>query len=100
MINPAYEMSADSYRRVVDFIKKVPSVKRLTLEVVDNTFDGEKAEILYDGLKKSNLEEFVLINTARCFDYKRDEMHRFKVNASAIKELPFDTLVLWEYFIV
>ena len=44
---PVYEMSTESCQRVVDFIRKTPSVKKLTLEVVDNTFDGDKAEQLY-----------------------------------------------------
>jgi len=42
----------------------------MTLTVVDNTFDGAKANILYKLLAESHIKGFTFINAAADFDYE------------------------------
>jgi hypothetical protein len=46
-----------------------PNILNLTLDVFDNTFDGQKANILYNGLAQSRLKGFTFINKSGAYDF-------------------------------
>ena len=47
IVYPKYEMSAEFYRVLGTFLRRETQVKMLNLTVIDNTFNAEKARLLY-----------------------------------------------------
>ena len=43
MVYQLYEVNVETYRSIGQFLECAPSVTKLTLEVVDNAFNAERA---------------------------------------------------------
>ena len=57
---------------------KFPKLKYLKLQVTDNFFNDDKAEVLNDFLSKSSLESFRFVNRAKPFNVNADEFSGFE----------------------
>jgi hypothetical protein len=71
-------------------------VNNLTLEVVDNAFNAEKAMILRRCLEGRNMVGFTFINHATAINYNEYELDNFVAYVQPIKELPFTTNLEWD----
>ena len=60
----------------------------MTLTVVDNCFNANKANILYNILSNSSMKGFTFINAATAFDYNNNEFSHFEANMAPIRNLP------------
>ena len=63
-------------------------MRSVDLNLIDNGFDGEKAEILYEAMSCGQIQTLTMINKAWEFDYKAKELSNFKINVAAIKGIP------------
>lgn len=45
------------------------NIRNLTLRVTDNTFDAQKANILYNGMTQSRIKGFTFINMCGAYDF-------------------------------
>lgn len=89
-------MTAEAYRDVGRFIDRFPTITDLELRVVDNTFDSEKARILYEILSRSRITSFDFINLAIAVNERSNEADDFLINIAPIKSLNFPTNLTWE----
>jgi hypothetical protein len=69
IVNQLYEVNIETYRSLANFLQNAPSITKVTLEVVDNAFNAEKAQVLHQALMGRGLTEFNFINTAEAIDY-------------------------------
>lgn len=63
MAYPQYEVNPEAYRSMANFIANTP-VNNVTVEVVDNAFNGDKANMLLEALRGKDMVGFTLINHA------------------------------------
>ena len=70
LIFPKYEVNEELYRAVGRFCKRSPNCSIINLTVCDNGFNGEKANILYDGLIGSTVGAFNFVNMALECNYR------------------------------
>lgn len=56
----------------------LPNIQTLSLTVIDNRFNKEKCQILYNILSQSQLKGFTFINNASCHDLESDEYSNFE----------------------
>jgi len=63
------------------------NLRNLTLNIIDNTFDGERAQQVYNMVSGSNLRGLTLINTAATIDVRNMEYSCFERNVLPLKEL-------------
>ena len=68
-------------------LKQPTTVTKLSLTVLDNCFNADKANILYNMLSNSQVKGFTFIKTAEMMDYKDSEYSDFKTNMFPIKRL-------------
>lgn len=68
----------------------------MTLEVVDNAFNGKKADILLEVLRTKSMVGFTFRNYAQPLDYNDNEYDNFSGNVKGFKDLPFPTSFQWE----
>ena len=59
----------------------------MTLKVVDNCFNANKANILYNILSNSQMKGLTFINVAMAFDYNNNEYSNFEANVAPIRNL-------------
>lgn len=62
-------MNPEIYRSIGNFLNSAPTVNNLTLEVVDNAFNAEKAMILRQCLEGRSMVGFTFINHAVAINY-------------------------------
>jgi hypothetical protein len=83
---PAYDISPAVYMSLAK-VFRAPYIKNITLTVVDNTFDANKANILYNLLSESRVRGFTFINRAEDYDFNSRENSDFVKNMRPIKTL-------------
>lgn len=64
MVSPLYELTAQAYQSIGDFLRANPTVTNLNLTVVDNAFSAEKARILAAALGGSRVTGITFVNAA------------------------------------
>ncbi len=69
MVEPAFELPLDIYHGLMGLIK-MPTVKSVNLEVIDNAFNNEKAKLIFNNLSASEVKDFTFYNSGGAFDYK------------------------------
>ena len=94
IVYPAYEVSVSSYK-CLQRLTKSKKINKLTLNVIDNTFNDQKAKILYNILSKSSIKRFVFTNRAMNYDYNDTEWSDFDKNMEPIKNLLMSTSMKW-----
>lgn len=67
-VYPAYSIPASAFMKM-DRIFKAPNINNITLTLTDNTFNGEKAMILYNLLLQSRIRGFTFINAAGMYNF-------------------------------
>ena len=78
-------------------IFKGKSLLKVSLTVIDNSYDEKKTNILYSGLRGSSVRDFTLINLAGDFDYKSTEHSKFDKLTKIFKTLPnMKTTIRWD----
>lgn len=92
---PLYELSADAYRAIGEFVQKNPTLNNLNLSVADNAFNAEKARILLDILSRGQITGFNFVNMALACNGKFNELDDFRNNVAPIKSLPIGTSLTW-----
>lgn len=94
--HPQYEVNVETYRAVGMFLLNAPSINNLTLEVVDNAFNAEKALVLQQAMMGRTMVGFTFVNHATGMDYNESEYSNFVAYVQPIKELPFQTNLEWD----
>ena len=84
---PAYTIPTTVYQSM-DRLFSAPNITNITITVIDNTFDQERARVLYNHLQYSRIKGFTFVNRAEPFDFNGNEYSDFKQNMAAIKQLP------------
>lgn len=84
---PAFDVPTTTYESLRKLLQG-SSVRNLTLTVVDNCFDAQKANILYEIVSQSRLGGFTFINMAGDYDFVGDGNSRFIQYMRPIKQLP------------
>lgn len=64
IVSPIYELTAQAYQSIGDFLRVNPTVTNLNLTVVDNAFSPEKARILAAALGGSRVTGITFVNAA------------------------------------
>jgi hypothetical protein len=68
LVYPKYEMNVETYRAIARFVA-ASGITNLTLTIVDNCFNAEKARILYEALASSRITGFTFLNKALACNY-------------------------------
>jgi hypothetical protein len=102
MVLPKYEINAETYRALGRIIASpATAITNLTLTVVDNAFNAEKARILYEVVSQSRLTGFTFNNLALACNYQASEADDFVQNMSAMKSLTqITSSCIWDDMIV
>lgn len=95
IVHPTYEISVETYNDIGRFISKNSTMNNLTLRVADNAFNAEKANILAEVIKRSNLTGFTFVNIAVPFNHLQNEAADFINNMAPIKSLGIATSLTW-----
>jgi hypothetical protein len=66
-------------------IFRSPNVRNVSLTVVDNTFNSNKAHILYNLISQSQVKGFTFINRAAAYDFLERENSDFSLSMKPIK---------------
>jgi hypothetical protein len=90
-----YELTPEAYRDIGVFLERNPTVTNLNLTVADNSFNAEKAQILYESLSKSKLTGFTFINMALACNNQGNEADDFVANVMTLKSLSIPTNFKW-----
>lgn len=97
---PAYTIAINVYVSLGKIIK-APNIKNLTLTVIDNNFDQQKAQILYNHIAESRIRGFTFVNAAGNYNFLSNEYSDFVKNMRPIKTLNNVTSDMrWAYEIV
>lgn len=64
MVFPAFEVNYNVYESIARIIQTASNLKSVVMTVLDNCFDGAKAEWLYNAIYTSKLNGFSFINMA------------------------------------
>jgi len=83
---PIYDISPSVYMSLGKLFK-APNIRNVTMTVTDNTFDANKANIIYNLLAESRLRGFTFINGAMDFNVNGRENSDFVSNMRPIKSL-------------
>lgn len=67
----------------------------LNLDVVDSTFNAEKAKVLYDVLEKSSVKKFIFKNKALESNVDGSGYDDFLENMAPLKTLDMHCLTTW-----
>jgi len=59
----AYSITSNVYTKL-DKLFEAPRMRNMILTINDNTFDAEKATILYNLIEKSQIKKFTFMNMA------------------------------------
>ena len=90
-------MTPKAYEAVASALLALPSVNDLSLHVIDNTFNAEKAETLHRMLQAKSLQAFSFLNTAIELDWKEEEYSNFEKNIDPIIELEATpSYIIWD----
>jgi len=65
---PAFSIPVSTYMKL-SRIFRAPNLNNVTLTIIDNTFNAEKAMILYNLLAESRIKGFTFINGAGNYDF-------------------------------
>jgi hypothetical protein len=88
IVMPRYEVNPEVYHSVGRLISSAGStITNLTLEVVDNAFNAEKANILFEAISRSRLIGFTFRNKALGCNYNQSEFDDFSNNMAPLKSL-------------
>lgn len=72
LVHPHYEMNIEFYRSIGRFLRTCTTCIALTVTVVDNAFDKQRADILYESIQGTQLRSFTFENKAIAIDYNND----------------------------
>ena len=65
---PAFDIPIETYHSLGRLFRS-PNLRNITLRVVDNTFDLQKADLLCKLVSESRLKGFTFVNSAGGYDY-------------------------------
>ena len=85
-VYPLYEIPVSVYSSLARLIRG-GSIRNVTLTVLDNKLNAEKAAIIYDMVSQSQLSGFTLINRATAVDMDQNEHSDFDRNMMPLKSL-------------
>ena len=83
---PFFSIPPETYESLHRLVRNY-NLRNLTLNIIDNTFDGERAQQVYNMVSGSNLRGLTLINTAATIDVRNKEYSCFERNVLPLKEL-------------
>ena len=86
-VSPAYDVPLETYHSLGRLFRS-PNLRNVTLRVVDNTFDLQKAHIVCKLVNESNLKGFTFTNSAGPYDYSNSEYSDFQQNMAPIRQHP------------
>lgn len=86
-VYPAYDIPYSVYESLGKLFRG-GSLRNVTLNITDNTFDQAKAQLLYNFISSSKISGFTLINSAGPYNFKGNEYSNFLANMQPIKNLP------------
>ena len=78
-VDAAFSIPLETYEALHRLVRN-GNLRNLTLNIIDNTFDSEKAQLVYNMVSGSNLKGLTLINTAGNYDFKDMEYSGFERN--------------------
>ena len=84
MVLPRMEVPLSTYQKL-SILRKVPTLKKLTMVVNDNKLNKAKADCIYKALSGSSITFVSLINVASQIDCDEKEHSRFNENMKPIK---------------
>ena len=87
IVYPKYEVNEEFYRALVRFCRRSQYCTTINLTIADNAFNGEKANLLYEGLSSSSVTTFNFINMALACNYRENEADNFMNNVAPLKDL-------------
>ena len=82
---PAFDIPIETYHSMSRLFRS-PNLRNITLRVVDNTFDIQKADMLCKFVSESSLKGFTFVNSAGGYDYHDNEYSDFQQNMLPIKQ--------------
>lgn len=86
-VSPAFSIAPSAYISLNRLFQS-PNLRAITLTVVDNTFDANKARILYDLISKTKINAFTFLNKAGNYNFYDNEYSNFVKHMKPIKQLP------------
>lgn len=95
-----YELTAQAYHLIGDFIRANPNITFLNLTVVDNSFSAEKGRILATALGDSRITEIIFANSAIALNGDQNELDELAANVQPIKSLNLTSNIIWGDVIV
>lgn len=72
LVHPHYEMNIKFYRSISPFLRTCTTCTALTVTVVGNAFDKQRADILYESIQGTQLRSFTFENKAIAIDYNNE----------------------------
>jgi hypothetical protein len=90
-----YELTPEAYRDIGVFLDRNQTVTNLNLTVADNSFNAEKARILYDSLSRSRVTGFTFVNIALACNNRGNEADDFRANVVPFKSINMATSLKW-----
>lgn len=100
IVSPLYELTAQAYLSIGDFIRVNPTVTNLNLTVIDNAFSAEKGRILAAALGNSRITGITFVNGAIALNGNQNELDNFAANTQPIKLLNLTSSITWGDVIV
>ena len=86
-VYPAHDIDFSVYSALARLFKS-PSLRNVSLTVIDSTFENTKSSILYQMVSESRISGFTFINQAGDWNFLKNEYSDFTRNMKPIKFLP------------
>ena len=77
IVSEAYSIPTSTYEKLAAILHN-PGIRAVTLSVLDNTFNFQKAQILFNLLARSQIKGFSFTNRAGPYDFNESEFSKFK----------------------
>ena len=72
IVYPKYCISSEFYRAVGQFVRNNATCTTVKLTICDSQFNGEKVNILRDGLMGSSIQNLTVVNMAKAINYNNN----------------------------
>lgn len=95
IVSPVYQLAPEAYRDIGVFLERNPTVTNLNLTVADNSFNAEKAGILYESLSRSRVTGLTFVNIGLACNNQANEADDFLTNVVPLKSLSMSTNLRW-----
>ena len=91
-----YEVDINTYEQICNAIRAVPTITKVTLHVLDNGLNNQKANTLFNMVSGGQLKTFNFENRVLAINWRDNEVDNFQANMAPITQLGIDTLVAWD----